>query len=288
MQFTEEVQQTLQHLKAQGKTYTQCVFLLAGEFGYSLPVAHRITEAVWNLDGNQHEIFHIPPGAGIACPEIDTRRHGASIPLSDRHVRVAFEQIAPRIVLLDDFLSDQECDALCASAEGFSASVVMSGNDAATEVDRGIRTSMSATLPSSNIFVQKVQQRAAELLNWPLPQCEALQIQRYLPGDQYKPHYDYFQPGADDFEQIVSRSGQRIGTLIMYLNTPEQGGDTYFWNLGIKIKARKGSALFFSYPDATTRSGTFHGGDMVTAGEKWIATQWLRTPPVPVSAAVAP
>ena len=135
--------------------------------------------------------------------------------------------------------------------------------------------------------VQTVQKRAAELLNWPLHQCEALQIQRYLPGDQYKPHYDYFQPGADDFEQIVSRSGQRIATLIMYLNTPEQGGDTYFWNLGIKIKARKGSALFFSYPDANTRSGTFHGGDMVMAGEKWIATQWLRTSPVPVSASVS-
>lgn len=283
MQFTEEIQQTLLQFKAQGKTYTQCVFLLAGELGYSLPVAHRITEAVWNLEGNQRRIFHLPPSAPQPCPDINTQDSDATIALSDRKISIAFEQIAPRIVLLDGFLSDAECDALCASAGTFQASVVMSGNDAASEVNRAIRTSMSASLNTGKSIVQTVQKRAAELFNWPLHQCEALQIQRYLPGDQYQPHYDYFQPGADDFEQIVSRSGQRIATLIMYLNTPERGGDTYFWNLGIKIKARKGSAVFFSYPDASPRGGSFHGGDMVITGEKWIATQWLRSPPVPVS-----
>ena len=46
--------------------------------------------------------------------------------------------------------------------------------------------------------------------------------------------------------------------------------------LGLEVAPVKGHAVFFSYdrPDPATR--TLHGGAPVLAGEKWVATKWLR------------
>ncbi len=75
---------------------------------------------------------------------------------------------------------------------------------------------------------------------------------------------------------MLQRGGQRVGTLVMYLNTPEAGGATTFPDVGLEVAPVKGNAVFFSYdrPHAVTR--TLHGGAPVLAGEKWVATKWLR------------
>jgi prolyl 4-hydroxylase len=67
-----------------------------------------------------------------------------------------------------------------------------------------------------------------------------------------------------------------VGTLVIYLNTPDQGGGTTFPDVGLEVGPIKGNAVFFSYdrPQAATRS--LHGGAPVLAGEKWVATKWLR------------
>ena len=75
---------------------------------------------------------------------------------------------------------------------------------------------------------------------------------------------------------MLARGGQRVGTLVIYLNTPELGGGTVFPDVGLEVAPVKGNAVFFSYdrPHASTR--TLHGGAPVLAGEKWVATKWLR------------
>ena len=67
-----------------------------------------------------------------------------------------------------------------------------------------------------------------------------------------------------------------MGTLVIYLNTPEKGGGTTFPDVGLEVAPIKGNAVFFSYdrPNASTR--TLHGGAPVIAGDKWVATKWLR------------
>ena len=57
------------------------------------------------------------------------------------------------------------------------------------------------------------------------------------------------------------------------------GGATVFPDIGLEVAAIRGHACFFSYdrPDPVTR--TLHGGTPVTAGEKWIATRWMRESP---------
>ena len=74
----------------------------------------------------------------------------------------------------------------------------------------------------------------------------------------------------------MRRGGQRVATLVLYLNAPAQGGATTFPDVGLEVTPHPGHAVFFSYarPDPDTR--TLHAGAPVHAGEKWIATKWLR------------
>src|SRR3546814_8707700 len=66
-------------------------------------------------------------------------------------------------------------------------------------------------------------------------------------------------------------------SLVMYLNTPERGGATTFPDVNFEVAAVKGNAVFFSYDRPHTMTRTLHGGAPVLAGEKWIATKWLRS-----------
>jgi prolyl 4-hydroxylase len=62
----------------------------------------------------------------------------------------------------------------------------------------------------------------------------------------------------------------------MYLNTPEGGGGTTFPEVGLEVAPVRGNAVFFSYTRAHPSTKTLHGGAPVLAGEKWVATKWLR------------
>ena len=75
---------------------------------------------------------------------------------------------------------------------------------------------------------------------------------------------------------ILKRGGQRVGSLVCYLNTPTKGGATVFPDVSLDVAPIKGNAVFFSYdrPHPMTRS--LHGGAPVIEGEKWVATKWLR------------
>ena len=105
---------------------------------------------------------------------------------------------------------------------------------------------------------------------------EGLQILHYRPGTEYKPHYDYFDPAQPGTPTILQRGGQRVGTLVMYLGEPEKGGGTVFPDVHLEIAPKRGNAVFFTYERPHPSTRTLHGGSPVLAGEKWIATKWLR------------
>jgi prolyl 4-hydroxylase len=76
----------------------------------------------------------------------------------------------------------------------------------------------------------------------------------------------------------IARGGQRVATLIMYLNEVEEGGETIFPNIDLKVIPVQGSAIYFAYTNTNSQVDplTYHGGNPVTKGEKWIATKWMR------------
>lgn len=48
---------------------------------------------------------------------------------------------------------------------------------------------------------------------------------KYVDGQKYEPHTDYFH---DTYNSRPDNGGQRVATVLIYLATPEEGGETVF------------------------------------------------------------
>lgn len=212
-----------------------------------------------------------------ALPKLAPVMSGNMVDAGDKWVEVTFRLDVPELAVFGNLLSVAECEAMIAAARprlSRSLTVDMQTGGEALHEDR---TSQGMFFErAENQLVQRVENRIARLLGWPVKRGECLQVLRYPPGAEYKPHYDYFDPAAPGTPALLQRGGQRVATLIMYLHEPEAGGATVFPVLGVRIAPTRGTAVFFSYAQAHPCSLSLHGGEPVTKGEKWIATKWLR------------
>jgi prolyl 4-hydroxylase len=183
----------------------------------------------------------------------------------------------PRLIVLGGFLADAECDALIAEARPRMArsetvdTATGGGEVHAARTSRGMFFERGETP-----LVRRIERRIAALLHWPIEWGEPLQVLHYEPGAEYRPHHDDFDPRQPGTAAVLGRGGQRVGTLLIYLTTPEAGGATSFPEAGLEIAAVKGCAVFFGYERASADSLTLHGGEPVRHGDKWVATKWLR------------
>ena len=203
------------------------------------------------------------------------------IPLSqvvaDGFVKVCDE---PLVYVCDRFLKDQDCDHLIAlGAPSLKRSTVVNPDGAVSLIDSR-RTSLGMFLPffTQDEVVLNIHRRIAEVTSIPEENGESMQILYYGEGAEYRPHYDYFDPKTPGGLFHYRRGGQRVASFIIYLNTPEAGGETVFPRVHLKITPEKGKALLFYNVDAMGAEDpmSFHGGAPVLKGEKWIITRWLR------------
>ena len=195
----------------------------------------------------------------------------------DREVRVLSTMLLPRVVVLGGLLSDEECDAMIELARPKLARSTTVEPDSGGDMVHPDRTSFGMGFSrGENDLCRRIEARIAHLLEWPLENGEGLQVLNYGPGAQYKPHHDYFDPAMPGSEVLLRRGGQRVASVVMYLNTPERGGATVFPESHLEVAAVKGNAVFFSYDRPHPMTRTLHGGAPVLAGEKWILTKWLR------------
>lgn len=221
----------------------------------------------------------MPPAlmADKALPEPDLVGAPCTVHAGDRDVQIVMTLHDPRVVVFGGLLSDEECDELMALAGVRLARSETVKTDTGTSEVNEARTSDGMFFQrGENPLCERIERRIAALLRWPIENGEGLQVLRYRPGAEYKPHYDYFDPAQPGTPTILKRGGQRVGTLVMYLNTPSKGGATTFPDVKLEVAPVKGNAVFFSYdrPHPVTR--TLHGGAPVLEGEKWVATKWLR------------
>ena len=215
--------------------------------------------------------------AAVPVPEPHLDESPAQVDCGDRTVNVLLTLARPRIVVFGGLLSPEECDALIAAARPRMARSLTVATKTGGEEVNDDRTSDGMFFQrGESPVIQRVEARIARLLNWPVENGEGVQVLHYRPGAEYKPHYDYFDPAEPGTPTIVQRGGQRVGTLVMYLNTPEKGGGTTFPDVHLEVAPQRGNAVFFSYERPHPSTRTLHGGAPVIAGEKWIATKWLR------------
>ncbi len=202
-----------------------------------------------------------------------------AIETSDRKVDILFALNAPRIVLFGGLLADDECDELIElSRRKLTRSSVVNAETGAYDVHPDRTSSGTHFERGENELIRRIEARIAELIDCPVERGEPIQILHYRPGAEYKPHFDFFDPAYPGNEKVLAMGGQRVATLVMYLNDVAAGGSTVFPEVGLDVLPRKGNAVYFAY---TTADGqldrrTLHGGSPVAEGEKWIATKWLR------------
>ncbi|HJV85116.1 MAG TPA: 2OG-Fe(II) oxygenase [Noviherbaspirillum sp.] len=218
-----------------------------------------------------------PPRQHQALPEIDTSAN--TVLAGDRVVDILLSLKAPRIVLVGKLLADEECDALIHYAETrLERSPVVADRDGSNELT-AYRTSRGAMMQRSETeLVARIEARLAALVRWPVENGEGMQLLRYEKGNEYRPHYDWFDPAMPGPRKHLERGGQRVGTVVMYLSDVEQGGGTSFPDIGLQVQPKKGSAVFFANTDSFGEPDrkTLHAGEPVEKGVKFIATKWLR------------
>jgi len=244
--------------------------------GWDEDVAIEAMESTLREHLNQQAVAQgLPPAVPVPEPEL------ADSPLyldaGDRRVAVLSSMAMPRVVVFGGLLSDEECDALIAAARPrMSRSLTVATKTGGEEVNDD-RTSQGMFFQrGETALVSRIEARIAKLLRWPVQNGEGIQVLQYVPGTEYKPHFDYFDPDESGTPTILKRGGQRVGTVVMYLNEPEKGGGTTFPNVFLEVAPKRGNAVFFSYERPHPSTKTLHGGAPVIAGEKWIATKWLR------------
>jgi prolyl 4-hydroxylase len=203
---------------------------------------------------------------------------GPTLVLTDGHeVRVLATLRHPRVVVFGGLLSDAECQGLMdLAAPRLLRSETVDRATGGSEVNAA-RTSEGMFFERGEApLINTIERRIAELVRWPLDHGEGLQVLRYGPGAEYRAHQDYFDPQHAGTARILQRGGQRVGTVVMYLRTPLGGGATTFPDAGLDVAPLRGNAVFFSYERPHASTHTLHGSAPVTAGEKWVATKWLR------------
>jgi prolyl 4-hydroxylase len=178
------------------------------------------------------------------------------------------------LFVLPGFLSRRECKRLVRVIERrIGPSPLFHG----TEVD-GFRTSSTHYFERDDAETLELEQRIDSLLGIDHRFAEVTQGQRYLAGQQFKHHYDYFSTDQAYWQQEKRRGGQRTWTAMVYLNEPEGGGATDFPELGLGVAPEAGTLLTWNNMDREGRPNpaTLHAGTPVTAGVKYVITQWYR------------
>lgn len=196
-------------------------------------------------------------------------------PSGDPLERPAEKQLSdrPHVSQFPALFSPAECDFLAAEAEPWLEPSVVIDPRTGRQHRNPVRTSdgMSFALFLEGPAVHALNRRIAAATGTGVAQGETLQVLRYRPGQEYRPHFD----------AVTGEANQRILTMLVYLNEGYDGGETLFLKTGLSFKGSKGDALLFRNTLADGRADELsqHAGRPVAAGEKLIASRWIRARP---------
>ena len=183
---------------------------------------------------------------------------------------------AAEVFAVGQFLSADECTRLMAHIDNVAEpSQTFDGPYAP------YRTSYSGNVDPEDSFVRMIDRRLCDLFGIEPAWGETFQGQRYQPGQEFKGHHDWFDPAAPYWPDEKRRGGQRSWTAMVYLNAVEEGGETDFPKLSIRIAPEPGALLCWNnaLPDGTPNPATLHAAMPVLKGTKYVITKWFRTRP---------
>ena len=192
---------------------------------------------------------------------------------------------APRVLTFERFLSPSVCNWIVERAKpSLEAARVIHAQEGGRKV-HSIRTNtgMGFSLIDTDLVMQLTQARIAAAIGAPMAHQEPTNVLHYEPGQEYKPHYDFVDPGVAHFQQELMALGQRTVTFLIYLNEDYEGGATTFPRLDWSFRGKTGDALaFWNLTNGNPDARTLHAGTPPTSGVKWLFSKWVRDRPVPL------
>jgi prolyl 4-hydroxylase len=187
--------------------------------------------------------------------------------------------LSPAVALCENVLTAQECAGLIAIARerGLVNNTVVDPATGATVIHPERTSAGLMFTPADNPLVIRVENRIAALTQWPAENAEGLQILAYTSGQEYRPHFDAFPPGQAGAAHMT-KAGQRVNTVLVYLQAPLQGGATWFPKVSLTVRPKTGDAVLFRNVDAfgVRDDASLHAGVPVESGEKIVLTCWQR------------
>jgi prolyl 4-hydroxylase len=245
--------------------------------------------------------------SGEEAPRTSTSGGGGDEDDVERSKVVETLSWSPRVFLLKNFLSDEECEHLIELGEKKleRSTVVNSDESGAVSTARtSFGTFVTRRLTET---LQRVEDRVAKYSGIPWEHQEQLQLLRYRDGQEYVAHHDGI---------ISENGGKRIATVLMFLREPTSGGETSFpqgtplpetkaaflankdklsecgWNdgNGFSVIPKKGEAvLFFSFHiNGTNDPFANHASCPTLGGTKYTATKWIHENPFETGTAKTP
>lgn len=186
----------------------------------------------------------------------------------------------PRVALVKRFISSAACDWLIEQAKPhLQRARTFAPSDGKAD-DDGARTNSAAEFLPGRIdtMLSFVRARIAAFTGMSTGGLETSQVLHYSVGELFAPHYDFLDVRHASFARQVAEYGQRVLTVLIYLNDNYEDGETYFPKLQRGFKGGKGDAIIFwnVTPDGAPDPLTLHMGSAPTNGEKWLFSQWIR------------
>ena len=224
--------------------------------GVQLPPPPVLDDAFWSRVSDAVDFQPL-----LAAPGVTTQRHDPQLLTASRVLPAAF------------------CEYLI----GMAAPLLQRAevNDAMGQAQvHEMRTNSHARFGITNTDVIGVlaARRVAQVIGEPFENQEDTMVLRYLPGETYDDHYDFVDPRVPHFQRELELRGQRIATVLIYLNEDYTRGETEFPELGWRYRGSQGDALGWRNVTAAglPELRTLHAGRPPASGEKWLLSKWIR------------
>lgn len=232
------------------------------------PLVQRVASAVAPADATT-----VRPGADVDWQQIERLlaeppavKVAAPSPRSEK----------PLIRRFDGLLTIEECEYVIGLSMRYLIPAEVLDRTSGQPRQSRVRTNSVAVFwpVHQDLVIHAINLRLASAAGLPVENGEMLNVLMYRPGEEYRAHFDFFPIEAAKADP----SGQRIRTLLVYLNDDYDGGETQFLSAGISIKGGVGDGVLFHNCDASGAPdrASLHSGVPVKQGEKWLLSKWWR------------
>lgn len=279
--------------RAAGKGFSTALYvsgrLLLDQGGQESQALARLTLAARGNEPNALKLLRSrrAPAADLSSPvfelaQVSWPRIAEAVQWP--HARVlpqpVARQSAPRIATLNRLLTPEECDYVISRGTPYLKRGLVAGSQT---VDMRTNTAAALGLIESDALIQSLDTLACHALCEPDAHGENLSLLHYIPGQQFGAHCDWIDPADPARQKELEMSGQRIKTLIVYLNEGYEGGETVFQRVGWRFKGKRGDALMWDNVDAAGAIDprTLHEGTSPRSSDKFVLSKWMRNKPQP-------